>query len=56
MKEMNVIVSDKHQLFTVTKCKMALSNKNDKRVICEDGIHTYAHGHYKTWSGGSSVS
>ena len=56
MRKMNVIISHNHELFTETMYKVPLSNKDGKRVICEDGIHTYAHGHYKTWSGGSSVS
>ena len=56
MRRMNIIRSHQHQLFTETMYKVTLSNKDDKRVICEDSIHTYAHGHYETWSGGSSVS
>lgn len=56
MRKMNVIRSHLHEMYTETVNKLAISNKDDKRVICEDGIHTYAHGHYKTWSGGSSVS
>ena len=56
MRRMNIIRSHKHQLFTETMYKVALSNKDDKRWICKDGIHTYAHGHYKTWCGRNSVS
>ena len=56
MRKMNVIRSRKHTIYTETVNKVALSHKDDKRIICEDGIHTYAHGHYRTKSGGSSVS
>ena len=48
MRKMNVIRSHKHEVYTETVFKVALSHKDDKRVIREDGIHTYAHGHYKT--------
>ena len=56
MRQMNVIRSHKHEVFTDTVNKVALSCEDDKRVICEDGIHILAHGHFKTESGGSSVS
>ena len=41
--------------------KVALCANDDKRVVREDGIHTFAHGHYKSYMvktplGGSSVS
>ena len=48
MRKMNVIRSNKHEIYTETVCKVALSHKDDKHIIREDGIHTYAHGHYKT--------
>ncbi|XP_078380821.1 uncharacterized protein LOC144663677 [Oculina patagonica] len=56
MRQMNVIRSHKHDVYTETVNKVALSHMDDKRIICEDGIHTYAHGHFKTAAGGSSVS
>ena len=56
MRSMNVIRSHKHEIFTETINKVALSSEDDKRIICEDKIHTLAHGHYKAESGGSCVS
>ena len=56
MRSMNVIRSHKHEIFTETINKVALSSEDDKRIICEDKIHTLAHGHYKTESGGSCLS
>ena len=43
---MNVIRSDKHDVFTEEINKVALSANDDKRVILEDGISTLAYGHY----------
>jgi hypothetical protein len=48
MRKMNVIRSHKHEIYTEEVNKIALSANDDKRVILEDGIHTLAHGHYKT--------
>ena len=42
---MNVIRSHKHEIYTETVNKVALSHQDDKRIIREDGIHTYAHGY-----------
>ena len=58
MREMKVIRSRRHDVFSETVNKVALSANDDKRVICKDGINTLAIGHYltKTESGGSSVS
>ena len=56
MRSMNVKRSHKHEVFSETINKVALSSEDDKRIICEDGVHTLAHGHYKTESGGSCVS
>ena len=53
---MNVIRSHKHEIFTESINKVALSSEVDKRIICEDKTHTLVHGHYKTESGGSCVS
>ena len=47
MRSMNIIRSYKHEIFTETVNKIALSANDDKRVIREDGIHTFAKGHYK---------
>ena len=47
MRSMNIIRSHKHEIFTETVNKIALSANDDKRIIREDGIHTFAHGHYK---------
>ena len=45
MRKMNVIRSHRHEIFTETVNKVALSTDDDKRVIMRDGIHTLAHGH-----------
>ena len=47
MRSMNIIRSYKHEIFTETVNKIALSANDDKRVIREDGIHMFAKGHYK---------
>ncbi|XP_048587295.1 uncharacterized protein LOC125570163 [Nematostella vectensis] len=56
MRLMNVIRSHKHDVYTETVNKVALSHEDDKRVICDDGIHTFAYGHFRTLLGGGSVS
>jgi len=43
---MNVIRNRGQELFTEEINKVALSNANDKRIICEDKINTLAYGHY----------
>ena len=43
---MNLIRSYKHQLFSVTSNKLALSSFDDKRYVLEDKFSTRAHGHY----------
>ena len=45
MRKINVIRSHKHEIFTETVNKVALSANDDKRIIREDGIHTFALGH-----------
>ena len=55
-KKMNVFKSRLHDVYTEEVNKIALSANDDKRVILDDGIHTLAHGHYKTLFGGGSVS
>ena len=52
MRKMNVIRSHLHTIFTETVNKIALSPFDDKRLIREDNIHTFAYGH----KGGSSVT
>ena len=47
MRQMNVIRSHNHEIYTETVNKVALSYLDDKRIIKNDGIHTYAYGHYK---------
>jgi hypothetical protein len=46
-RAMNVIRSYKHEVYTEQVNKIALSADDDKRVIMTNGIHTYAHGHWK---------
>jgi hypothetical protein len=46
--KMNAIRSIKHQLYTVEMNKVSLSAYDDKRWINNDGISSYAYGHYKT--------
>ena len=53
---MNVIRSHKHEAFTEIVNKVALSSEDDKRVVLKDGIHTLAHGHFRTEFDGNSVS
>ena len=44
----NTIRSDHHNLYSLSGKKIALSACDIKRWIWDDGIHTYAHGHWKT--------
>ena len=46
-RKMNLIRSHKHEIYSETVNKVALSADDDKRVIINDGISTRAHGHYK---------
>jgi len=46
MRTMNVIRSHLHDVYTGEVNKVALSAKDDKRVIMEDRIYTLAYGHY----------
>ena len=46
MRKMNVMRSHLHDVYTETINKVALSADDDKRIICKDGIRTYAIGHY----------
>src|SRR6476469_43029 len=45
---MNVIRSNKHQLYTMEMNKVSLSAYDDKRWIKNDGISSFTHGHYRT--------
>ena len=47
MRKMNCLRSEKHEIFSETVNKIALSANDDKRIILKDGISTRAHGHYK---------
>ena len=47
MRKMNVIRSYKHEIFSETVNKIALSANDDKRIILEDRISTLSYGHYK---------
>lgn len=42
-----ILRSHDHTMYTQTIRKVALSNKDDKRIILEDGISTLAYGHYR---------
>ena len=48
MRKMNVIRSHKHEIFSETVNKIALSADDDKRIILDDKTSTLAFGHYKT--------
>ena len=43
---MNLIRSYKHKIYCETLNKLALSSEEDKRIIDENGINTYAYGYY----------
>ena len=45
MRKMNVIRSHKHQIYSETVNKVALSRDDDKRIIQTDGVHTLAYGY-----------
>jgi len=47
LQTMNIIRSQKHELFTEQVNKVALSANDDKRIIQPDKINTLAHG-YRT--------
>ena len=44
---MKTIRSDKHEIASYELNKVSLSCFDDKRYILNDGIQTYAYGHYK---------
>ena len=45
-RKMNLIRSHKHEIYSETVNKVALSADDDKRVIGADGISTLAYGHH----------
>jgi hypothetical protein len=47
-RKMNFIRSMKHQVNTIEMTKVALSCYDNKRFLLDDGITSYAYGHYKT--------
>ncbi|OWF50010.1 hypothetical protein KP79_PYT25700 [Mizuhopecten yessoensis] len=47
MSNMNQIRSYKHQLYNISQTKMGLSPFDDKRYLLDDGITSYAYGHWK---------
>jgi len=47
LRQMNVIRSHLHDIYTEEVNKIALSADDDKRYILADGIHTLAYGHHK---------
>ena len=42
MRKMNIIRSEKHDIFSKEVNKVALSNEDDKRKVLEDSVHTFA--------------
>ena len=42
MRKMNIIRSEKHEVYSKEVNKIALSNEDDKRVVLKDGVHTLA--------------
>ena len=42
MREMNILRSQNHEIFSMTVNKVALSPNDDKRLICENKIDTFA--------------
>ena len=42
MRKMNIIRSEKHDIYSKEVNKIALSNQDDKRQVLEDKIHTLA--------------
>ena len=45
--KMNMIRNIDHNLYSITLKKRSLGAFDDKRFILDDGIHSYAYGHYK---------
>lgn len=45
-KQQNLFKTSKHDIYTIQQNKLALSWKDNKRYICDDGFSTLAWGHY----------
>ena len=54
MRKMNVIRSYKHEIYTETVNKTALSGDDDKRIVSSDRIRTMAYGHYRAEPAGGT--
>ena len=48
-RKMNVFRSHGHDVYSEEINKIALSANDDKRVVLKDGVHTYAHGHFRNY-------
>ena len=48
-RKMNVFRSRGHDVYSEEVCKVALSANDDKRIVLKDGIHTFAHGHFRSY-------
>ena len=46
--EMNMFRSIRHVIYSVTLNKVSLSAFDDKRYLLDDGVTSYAYGHYAT--------
>ncbi len=42
-----LIRSQKHQLYSIEQKRIGLNPIDMKRLVCDDGVHTYAFGHYR---------
>ena len=47
-RKMNFIKSTKHNVNTIQMNKVVLSSYSNKRYVLEDGITSYAYGHFRT--------
>ena len=45
---MNLFRSYKHEMYTISIDKVGLSPYDDKRYVKDNGVDTWAHGHYQT--------
>ena len=52
--QQNLLKSKKHTIYSISIKKVGLNAFDDKRWICQDGIHTLAHGHWRTKSNENS--
>ena len=42
MRTMNIIKSENHEIYSKEVNKLALSNEDDKRILCKDKVNTRA--------------